>query len=67
MEFFRVKNDIPFMKYRKFSAAISIITFILAFFFLFQKGLIMVLISPVAPLLKSLIKKRQILMKSGNN
>ena len=39
MEFFRVKNDIPFMKYRKFSAAISIITFILAFFFLFQKGL----------------------------
>ena len=39
MEIFRVKNDIPFLKYRKIAAFISIITFILAFFFLFQKGL----------------------------
>ena len=39
MEIFRVKNDIPFLRYRKIAAFISIITFILAFFFLFQKGL----------------------------
>lgn len=39
MEIFRVKNDIPFLKYRKIAAFISIITFALAFFFLFQKGL----------------------------
>jgi len=39
MEIFRVKNDIPFLKYRKIAAFISIITFVLAFFFLFQKGL----------------------------
>ena len=39
MEIFRVKNDIPFLKYRKIAAFISIITFVMAFFFLFQKGL----------------------------
>ena len=39
MEMFRVKNDIPFLKYRKIAAFISILTFIMAFFFLFQKGL----------------------------
>ncbi|MFL2964108.1 MAG: protein translocase subunit SecF [Methylophilaceae bacterium] len=39
MELFRVKNDIPFLKYRKIAAFISILTFIMAFFFLFQKGL----------------------------
>lgn len=39
MELFRVKNDIPFMKYRKTSAIISILTFLLAVFFLFNKGL----------------------------
>ena len=39
MEIFRVKNDIPFLKYRKIAAIISILTFVMAFFFLFQKGL----------------------------
>ena len=39
MEIFRVKNDIPFLKYRKIAAFVSILTFIMAFFFLFQKGL----------------------------
>jgi preprotein translocase subunit SecF len=39
MELFRVKNDIPFMKYRKTSAIVSILTFLLAVFFLFNKGL----------------------------
>ena len=39
MEFFRVKKDIPFMRYRKLSAVISIMTFVLAVFFLISKGL----------------------------
>jgi preprotein translocase subunit SecF len=39
MEFFRVKKDIPFMQYRKLSAIISILTFVLAVFFLISKGL----------------------------
>lgn len=39
MEIFRVKNDIPFLKYRKIAAFMSILTFVMAFFFLFQKGL----------------------------
>ena len=39
MEFFRVKKDIPFMRYRKLSAVISILTFVLAVFFLISKGL----------------------------
>ena len=39
MEFFRVKKDIPFMQYRKLSAVISILTFVLAVIFLISKGL----------------------------
>lgn len=39
MEFFRIKRDIPFMSYGKITTAISLITFILAVFFLITKGL----------------------------
>jgi len=39
MEFFRVKKDIPFMKYSKISAAISTTAFILAIFFIVIRGL----------------------------
>jgi len=39
MEFFRVKKDIPFMKYSKISAVISTTAFILAVFFLVFRGL----------------------------
>ena len=39
MEFFRIKRDIPFMSYGKLTTAISLITFILAVFFLVTKGL----------------------------
>lgn len=39
MELFRIKRDIPFMRYGKLTTAISLITFILAVFFLFTKGL----------------------------
>lgn len=39
MEIFRVKKDIPFMSYRRLSAVISIITFVLAISFLVLKGL----------------------------
>ncbi|MFL2980592.1 MAG: protein translocase subunit SecF [Methylophilaceae bacterium] len=39
MEIFRVKKDIPFMKYSKISAVISITTFILAIFFIVSRGL----------------------------
>jgi preprotein translocase subunit SecF len=39
MEIFRIKNDIPFMSYGRLTTAISLITFILAVFFLAQKGL----------------------------
>lgn len=39
MELFRVKNDIPFMKYRKISGIVSILTFLLAVFFLLNNGL----------------------------
>lgn len=39
MELFRVKKDIPFMSYRKLSAFISVLTFILAAIFLSTKGL----------------------------
>jgi preprotein translocase subunit SecF len=39
MELFRVKNDIPFMSYGRLTTAISIITFILAVFFLATRGL----------------------------
>lgn len=39
MELFRIKNDIPFMSYGRLTTAISLITFILAVFFLAGKGL----------------------------
>ena len=39
MEFFRIKNDIPFMKHALVFNAISFITFALAVFFLFSRGL----------------------------
>lgn len=39
MEFFRIKRDIPFMSYGKLTTTISLVTFILAVFFLFTKGL----------------------------
>ena len=39
MEFFRVKKDIPFMKYSRISAVISTTAFILAIFFIFFRGL----------------------------
>ena len=39
MEFFRVKKDIPFMKYSKISAVISTTVFILAVFFIGFRGL----------------------------
>ena len=39
MEFFRIKKDIPFMKYALVLNAISVITFILAVFFLTTRGL----------------------------
>ena len=39
MEFFRVKKDIPFMKYSKISAVISTTVFILAIFFIIVRGL----------------------------
>lgn len=39
MEFFKIKHDIPFMSYGKLTTAISLITFILAVFFLITRGL----------------------------
>jgi preprotein translocase subunit SecF len=39
MELFRIKNDIPFMSYSRLTTAISLITFLLAVFFLWSKGL----------------------------
>ena len=39
MELFRIKNDIPFMSYGRITTAISLITFLLAIFFLWSKGL----------------------------
>jgi len=39
MEFFRFKRDIPFMSYGRLTTAISLITFILAIFFLISRGL----------------------------
>lgn len=39
MEFFRIKKDIPFMSYGRLTTAISLITFILAIYFLSVKGL----------------------------
>jgi preprotein translocase subunit SecF len=39
MEFFRIKRDIPFMSWGKYTTSISLLTFILSVFFLFTKGL----------------------------
>jgi preprotein translocase subunit SecF len=39
MEFFRIKNDIPFMSYGRLTTFISLVTFILAVFFLAHRGL----------------------------
>ncbi len=39
MDFFKIKKDIPFMSYGKITTSISLVTFILAVFFLATKGL----------------------------
>jgi len=39
MEFFKIKKDIPFMSYGKITTSISLLTFLLAVFFLATKGL----------------------------
>ena len=39
MEFFRIKKDIPFMKHALVFNAVSFVTFALAVFFLFTRGL----------------------------
>ncbi len=39
MEFFRIKNDIPFMRHALILNAVSFLTFVAAVFFLFSRGL----------------------------
>jgi preprotein translocase subunit SecF len=39
MEFFRIKHDIPFMSYGRYTTFISLVTFLFAIFFLVSKGL----------------------------
>ncbi len=39
MEFFRIKRDIPFMSWGKYTTTISLLTFVVAVFFLSTKGL----------------------------
>jgi preprotein translocase subunit SecF len=39
MEFFRIKHDIPFMSYGRYTTSISLVTFLFAIFFLATKGL----------------------------
>ncbi len=39
MEFFKIKKDIPFMSYGKVTTSISLVTFIVAVFFLITRGL----------------------------
>ncbi len=39
MEFFKFKRDIPFMSYGRYTTTISLLTFLLAVFFLGTKGL----------------------------
>jgi preprotein translocase subunit SecF len=39
MEFFKIKKDIPFMSYGRYTTSISLLTFLLAIFFLATKGL----------------------------
>ena len=38
MEFFRIKHDIPFMSYGRYTTTISLVTFMLAVFFLATAG-----------------------------
>jgi len=39
MEFFRIKQDIPFMSYGRYTTSISLVTFIVAVIFLATRGL----------------------------
>jgi preprotein translocase subunit SecF len=39
MEFFRIKRDIPFMNWGKYTTTISLLTFLVSVFFLVSKGL----------------------------
>ena len=39
MEFFKIKHDIPFMSYGRYTTSISLVTFLFAVFFLATKGL----------------------------
>ncbi|MCX8514709.1 MAG: protein translocase subunit SecF [Burkholderiales bacterium] len=39
MEFFKIKRDIPFMSYGKITTTVSLLTFLLAIFFLITRGL----------------------------
>ena len=39
MEFFRIKKDIPFMRHALVFNVISLLTFVLAVFFLLHRGL----------------------------
>jgi preprotein translocase subunit SecF len=39
MEFFKIKNDIPFMSFGRYTTAISLVTFLFAVFFLATRGL----------------------------
>lgn len=39
MEFFKIKRDIPFMSWGKYTTTVSLLTFIVAVFFLYTKGL----------------------------
>ncbi|MEI8327319.1 MAG: protein translocase subunit SecF, partial [Betaproteobacteria bacterium] len=39
MEFFKIHKDIPFMRHALFFNAVSLLTFVLAVFFLFSRGL----------------------------
>ena len=39
MELFRIKHDIPFMSYGRLTTSISLVTFILAVYFLATRGL----------------------------
>ncbi len=39
MDFFKIKRDIPFMSYGRYTTTISLVTFLFAIFFLSTKGL----------------------------
>ncbi|HSF48303.1 MAG TPA: protein translocase subunit SecF, partial [Burkholderiales bacterium] len=39
MEFFRIKHDIPFMSWGRYTTTISLVTFLLSVFFLATRGL----------------------------